>query len=243
MHRILEALKSRDLEPALSWVSEYPNSCWVYVNVGELQECGSALELKLHMLQFLQILQKRGRILALNYLKQHLIPFAALHMAEIQKLSGCLLWADRLETSPYAELIAPNHWDDAAEEIKREFCNLILEQPTKSPLKVTLAAGIEALPGLLNMANEMSAKEWNEMQELPEPLEMPAEFYFRTIYYCAITVHDTKGDAVMMMPCGHMACRECICRWGLGSGDPDHAFQCPYCNFETTEEMCIELHI
>ncbi|RVW57337.1 Protein RMD5-like [Vitis vinifera] len=58
MHLILAAITARNLEPALNWAS---------TNGDKLEQNGSDLELKLHRLQFLEILQKESRDKALKY--------------------------------------------------------------------------------------------------------------------------------------------------------------------------------
>ncbi|KAL6960819.1 hypothetical protein U1Q18_038582 [Sarracenia purpurea var. burkii] len=81
---------------------------------------------------FEEILQNRGRDEALNYARTFLAPFASDHMAEVQKLMACLLWAGKLDSSPYSELLSPSHWDKLAEELNQQFCN-ILGQSCQSP--------------------------------------------------------------------------------------------------------------
>jgi hypothetical protein len=70
---------------------------------------------------------------------------------------GCLLWAGRLEVSPYSDLLAPSHWDTVALEFTRECCNL-LGQAYESPLQVTVSAGSQALPTLIKLATVMANK-------------------------------------------------------------------------------------
>ncbi|MBA0677802.1 hypothetical protein Goari_019190, partial [Gossypium aridum] len=77
MYQILEAMKSRNLEPALKWAA---------ANSDKLKEHGSDLLLGLHQLQFVKILQKGSREEALKYARTNFVPFAGNHMAEIQKL-------------------------------------------------------------------------------------------------------------------------------------------------------------
>ncbi|KAL0450097.1 UNVERIFIED_CONTAM: protein RMD5 [Sesamum latifolium] len=59
MFQILEAMKSRNLEPALNWATN---------NHEQLSQNGSDIELKLHRLQFVEILQNKGRDEALSML-------------------------------------------------------------------------------------------------------------------------------------------------------------------------------
>ncbi|GMI67985.1 hypothetical protein like AT4G37880 [Hibiscus trionum] len=134
MYQILEAMKSRNLEPALKWAA---------TNSDKLKENGSDLPLGLHQLQFVEILQKGSRDEALKYARTNFVPFAGNHMSEIQKLMGCLLYSNRLSESPYAHLLSPTNWDVVAEELTRQFCNL-LGQSNESPLSVTIAAGVQS---------------------------------------------------------------------------------------------------
>ncbi|KAF3435854.1 hypothetical protein FNV43_RR22946 [Rhamnella rubrinervis] len=85
MYQILEAMKVRNLEPALNWV---------YSNREKLKQNGSHLELKLHSLQYMEILQNGAPADALNYAKTYLAPFAFLYKEEIMKLMGCLAFEE-----------------------------------------------------------------------------------------------------------------------------------------------------
>ncbi|XP_048132844.1 protein RMD5 homolog [Rhodamnia argentea] len=114
MYQILEAMKSRNLEPALKWATS---------NCSKLKANGSDLEVKLHRMQFVEILQRGNRDEALKYARSHLAPFASDHLVEIQKLMGCLLWAGRLEQSPYPDLLSAANWDKLAEELTRQSCS------------------------------------------------------------------------------------------------------------------------
>ncbi|KAG2240571.1 hypothetical protein Bca52824_090713 [Brassica carinata] len=62
MYQILEAMKRRDLEPALTWATS---------NSEKLKQARSDLEMKLHSLQFLQISQGQNSQEALIYEETH----------------------------------------------------------------------------------------------------------------------------------------------------------------------------
>jgi hypothetical protein len=56
-------------------------------------------------MRFVQLLQapegeQGGRAPALAYARRHLAPFAGTQLAEIQRLMGCLLFANRLQVPP-----------------------------------------------------------------------------------------------------------------------------------------------
>ncbi|CAA0817242.1 LisH/CRA/RING-U-box domains-containing protein [Striga hermonthica] len=157
MFAILDAIKSRNLMPALTWAA---------ANHEQLNKNGSDIELKLHRLQLVEILEKNGRDDALKHARAFLAPFASTHMSEVQKLMACLLWAGRLDQSPYTELLSPLHWDRLLDELARELCNLI-GQSYESPLSVTVAAGVQGLPTLLKLMNVMMTgrkQEWQTMK-------------------------------------------------------------------------------
>ncbi|KAJ4965967.1 hypothetical protein NE237_017816 [Protea cynaroides] len=165
MYQILEAMGAGNLQPALNWVT---------INREKLAKSDSSLELKFHRLQFM-----------LSITRTYLAQFASLPMDEVQKLMGCLLWAGRLNCSPYAEFLSPTHREKLAEELSQKFCSL-LGQSYESPLSVAIAAGVQGLPILLKLANLMPAKkkEWQTMKHLPVPVDLGREFQFHSIFVC-----------------------------------------------------------
>ncbi|KAG9439960.1 hypothetical protein H6P81_020125 [Aristolochia fimbriata] len=232
MYRILEAMKSRNLGPALTW-SATNREC--------LLKNGSNLELKLHRLQFVEILQKGSRGDALQYARRHLTPFAWTHMAELQKLMCGILWAGRLDQSPYAELLSPTDWEKLAEELTQQFCRL-LGQSYESPLSVAIAAGIQGLPTLLKLMNVMAAKkqEWQVMKQLPVPVDLGREFQFHSIFVCPVSREQgSEENPPMLMPCGHVLCKQSIVKLSKSS---TRTFKCPYCPLEATVAQCRQLY-
>lgn len=234
MFHILEAMKSRDLEPALNWAAR---------NHEQLKQNGSDIELKLHRLQFVEILQNRGRDEALKYARAFLAPFAAKHMAEVQKLMACLLWAGRLDSSPYAELLSSIHWDKLAEELTLQFCNL-MGQSYESPLGVTIAAGVQGLPTLLKLMNVMTGKkqEWQSMKQLPVPVDLDREFQFHSIFVCPVSRDQvSEENPPMLLSCGHVLCKQSITK--LSKNNNTRPFKCPYCPAEVEAGQCRQLYL
>ncbi|XP_078149809.1 protein RMD5 homolog [Carex rostrata] len=233
MHSILQSMKlSHDLGPALAWVAE---------NREKLLQYGSSLELKLHELQYVEMLKAGKRVEALKYARTHLAPLANEHRAEIQKVFACLLWEDRLDQSPYGDLSSPSHWEELATEMVRQFCGL-MGQPFESPLAVTLAAGAEGLPTLLKLAAVMQAKkqEWQEMKQLPVPLDLPKEYQFHSVFVCPVLREQgSEENPPMLMPCGHVLSRQSILKLSKNS---TRAFKCPYCPQEGTVAQCRQLY-
>ena len=131
MYQTLEQIRAGNLSPALAWAKEHQEV---------LRQKKSTLKFKLQRLQFVQFLQRGDRLSALEYARGSFRQYADLHMPEIQRLMGCLLWAGRLQTSPYQDFLAPEHWDAIALEFIRECCGM-LGQGYESPLLVTVSAG------------------------------------------------------------------------------------------------------
>lgn len=72
LHRILEALKARNLEPALKWAAD---------NRQELLQQGSSLEFKLHRMAFINILKQKpdNQNEAIAYARANFQPFVKRH--------------------------------------------------------------------------------------------------------------------------------------------------------------------
>ncbi|CAM8986621.1 unnamed protein product [Rhodiola kirilowii] len=233
LYHILSAMKTGNLEPALTWAS---------TNHVKLRDNGSDLWLKLHHLQFVEILQNSNRDEALEYVRTFLTPFATSHAAEIQKLMPCLLWAQKLDQSPYAGLLSPTHWDTLSDELTRQFCN-ILGQSYESPLSVTVVAGVQALPQLLKLVNvvvEKKQDDWQSIKQLPVPLDMDKEFQFHSIFVCPVSKDQANEDnPPMLMSCGHVLCRQSIAKM---SKNNTKSFKCPYCPKAVEAKLCKQLY-
>jgi hypothetical protein len=234
MYQILQAMQNQNLEPALNWAA---------ANSDKLAQSGSDIVLKLHSMQFIKILQNGGsRDEALHYARTHISPFATSHITDVQKLMTCLLWPGKLEKSPYHALLSPSNWDRLAEELKRQFCNL-LGQSYNSPLSVTVAAGIQVLPALLKFMNVMAGKkqEWRSMNQLPVPIEMEKEFQFHSIFVCPVSKEQaTEENPPMLMSCGHVLCKQSILKMSKNS---TKVFKCPYCPFDIDAAQCKQLYL
>ncbi|XP_073122478.1 protein RMD5 homolog [Henckelia pumila] len=232
MHEILEAMKCRNFEPALNWVA---------ANREKLDESGSDLELKLRKLQFVDILENQGRADALKYARKHLGPLASRHMTEVQKLMGSLLWGANLEKSPYADLVAPIHLEKLTGEIMQAFYNFA-GQSFQNPLKVALAAGLEGLPTLLKLVRLMSPtkQEWQDMKQLPVEVELGEEFRFHSVFVCPVSREQaSEENPPMMLPCGHVLCKQSIHKLSKGNS---RSFKCPYCPLDASAAQCRQLY-
>ncbi|KAL1364973.1 hypothetical protein HN51_013094 [Arachis hypogaea] len=232
MHQILEAMRVKNIQPALTWVS---------ANREKLVQNGFNLEFRIHRLQFIELLRNGNRADALKYARTYLAPFASLQENEFQKLMGCLLYSGRVENSPYPELVSPSNWTEITEELNRQFCTLF-GQSYKSPLSVAMAAGFEGLPTLLKLANVMAVKkhEWQSMKQLPVPLELGKEFHFHSIFVCPVSRDQcSEENPPMLLPCYHVLRKQSIMRLSKSSAQ---VFKCPYCPAVATVANCRQLY-
>lgn len=118
MHRILQHIKNKDLLPALEWAEQ---------NRSRVSPDGkpTAFEFQIHSLQFVSQLQSAGQQAALRYARTHFAPFRSFQR-QIQRLMGCLLFADRpAASSPYADLFDPARWEQVSQEFTRLACGLM----------------------------------------------------------------------------------------------------------------------
>lgn len=232
MYQILEAMKVQNLEPALKWAT---------ANADKLKQNGSDLILKLHSLQFMEILQKGSKDEPLKYARTYLSPFASDHMDSIKKLVVCILWTGKLDRSPYFQLLSATNWDKVAEELTRQFCK-ILGQSYESPLGVTINAGVQGLPPLLKFMNVMAGKkqEWQTMKQLPVPVELEKKYQFHSVFVCPVSKEQsTEENPPMLMSCGHVLCKQSIMKMSKNS---TRSFKCPYCPSDIDATHCKQLN-
>ncbi|KNA08880.1 hypothetical protein SOVF_158730 [Spinacia oleracea] len=232
MYQILEALHTRNLQPALNWVT---------VNHEKLKENGSSLELKLHQVRFMELVQQGSQSDALKYARAHLAPLACSHMDEIQKLMACLVWIGKLEKCPYFKLLAITNWEKLGDELSRQFF-LLLGRSCRLPLAVAVEAGSKTLPSLLKLMNLMGVKtqDWQVMEELPFPVDLGKSFQFHSTFICPVTRDQgTLENPPMLLPCGHVLCRHSILKM---SKNNSRTFKCPYCPLDSSVAQCRQLH-
>ncbi|KAI8810743.1 CTLH/CRA C-terminal to lish motif domain-containing protein [Cladochytrium replicatum] len=230
MYRILEAMRQKDLNPALDWSRQ---------NRGNLD---SYLEFTLEKQQFILLLQQ-DRSMALNYAKGKLPHFAKSNMKEIQRMMCSFLYVRNLEKSPYADFLNPTAWADLERKFTSEYCTL-QGLPTESPLYASVTIGTAALPTIIKMSSIMKDKsglEWTQAGELPVEIPLHPRYRFHSVFACPVSKEmATEENPPMMMECGHVICKESLNR--LCKNNMATRFKCPYCPQESIANAAIRVY-
>ncbi|PTB68218.1 hypothetical protein BBK36DRAFT_1134863 [Trichoderma citrinoviride] len=232
MYNLLSELKNRNLGPAIRWARQ---------NNSRLEAAGSNLEFELCKLQFIWLFkgpqvnglpddERNGQMGALRYAREHFARFQTRHLRDIQQLCGAMVFAPNIEASPYRHIFQiDSAFEDVATSFTREFCSL-LGLSAESPLYVAVTAGSIALPRLIKYTTYMKEKktEWTTENELAFETPLPPSMIYHSIFVCPVSKEQTtEQNPAMMLPCGHVICRESLHNMAKGS-----RYKCPYCPTE-----------
>lgn len=238
MHRVVDALKRGELEPAYAWIEEN-RAALEAKSGGEPPE----LEFLLHRLSFIRLLEAGDRNGAVAFARQSFAPFSQSHTSEIMRLMGSLMYVgSSTASSPYADLTSESRYDAVAHEFTRACCRL-MGQPSNSPLAVVINAGAIALPRLLKLVAVMGSKsqDWNGMTQLPVEIELPDELTFHSIFACPVARDQcTPENPPMVLPCGLVLSKHSIMKLAKGNS---RSFKCPYCPQEVSVSHCRPIHL
>jgi len=261
LNSILESLNRRDLRPALDWAERnrmelnargtltIPSD--VVINNNNDDNPGrvaptptSSLELKLHKLQFIEILKgssggggtpvnyTQNRLDAIKYARAHFPRYVQGHEREVATLMGALMYiGPRFSESPYAHLLSENLWKEIAELFVRDACAL-MGLSVESALAVAVNAGCTALPALLNIKQVMlqHAGVWSAKDELPIEIDLGTNSRYHSIFACPILRQQTSdSNPPLKLTCGHCISRDALNKLSSNSG---HKLKCPYCPVE-----------
>lgn len=192
------------------------------------------LQFELCRLQYLSLL-KTDPIGALKWAQKAFPSFSESHASEIQSLMGCLAYASRLESSPYAHLFQQDNLSAACSALSAAYCT-ILRLPQESAFTQCIRLGSASLPKIqrvMALMKERKGIEWSQQDELPVEIELPNHLRYHSVFVCPVLRQQTTdSNPPMMLPCGHAICQEALGR--LSKGSQHVRFKCPYCPAEST---------
>lgn len=132
---ILDALAAHDCGPALAWCDE---------NRSKLRKFRSKLEFRLRVQEFVEHVRRGARAEAIAHARAHLAPFAAQHMAELQRAVATLAFGPKTACPAYAPLFADSAWAALRDAFLRDLYRH--HNLTPEPLlAIHLQAGLSAL--------------------------------------------------------------------------------------------------
>ncbi|KAI9699933.1 MAG: hypothetical protein M1820_006995 [Bogoriella megaspora] len=244
MYHILHELKQqKNLAPAIRWARDHSR---------QLDQRGSNLEFELCRLQFVALFigydingnpgpADDGPVQAWEYARREFPAFQQRYNKEINQLVGSMAFFQNLGASPYQHIFNNDTaWEDVAQSFTREFCSL-LGLSADSPLYIAATAGAIALPTLVKLRAIMKDKrtEWTTEDELPVDTPLPPGYQFHSIFVCPVSKEQsTENNPPMMMPCGHVICKESLERISKNS-----RFKCPYCPSESHFQDAVQVYL
>ncbi|CAO3635518.1 unnamed protein product [Mucor hiemalis] len=234
MYTVLRQLeKENDLTCAIRWAETHQEG---------LTKLGSTLVFNLHRMRFIQLLLSGNAIDAISYGRVHFNSFGEKHLSEIKRLMTATLYKD-LSDSRYADLTSPTNWILIKQEFQKDFCSL-LNMSAESPLYTSVYVGTTALPVIMKLYTIMSSKkaEWSAQDELPVEIPLEEELRYHSVFACPVSKEQATDDnPPMMMPCGHVICRESLTRLSRNSRASSR-FKCPYCPNESSVDQAIQVY-
>jgi hypothetical protein len=235
IHFVLEALKARNLQPALQWAES---------NRELLLAQSLSLEFRLHKLQFIELVQQGpgSQWQAIEYAK-NFASFASTRSKELQVLMGSLLYIRQgLDNSPYSHLLDPIDWEEIGDIFTRDACTL-LGLSMDSPLSIVVKAGCTALPPLLTIKQVMQQRQcssvWSAKDELPVEIDLGSDCRFHSLFACPILRQQSSdSNPPVRLVCGHVISRDAlnklanVNKWAILPNPIFHKVKCPYCPLE-----------
>lgn len=203
----------------------------------------SSLAFQLCRLQYLYYCSLGKVNEAIQFFKSHSDIFGEKYLKEIKRLTGCLSYIDRLNESPYVDLFYPElPWKQVLQLFIKEY-TAWMKLPCESPLACCLQIGTLALPKILKVSNLMKEKgiEWTTQNELPIEIDVPDDARFHSVFSCPVLKEPSSAsNPPMMIPCGHVICKEALGRLSKGTSSK---FKCPYCPGESTPSLAQRVYI
>ncbi|KAI8998736.1 Sfi1 spindle body protein-domain-containing protein [Trametes punicea] len=208
LHRIMLALKSGNVSPAL---------LWAYYNDDFLEHRSSSLLFHLHRFEYLrQLLSPQPDVAAaIAYARGSFPPFFVHHSAEIGRLMNCATYLplSRFVKSPYADLANPSIQSDLERIFATEYC-ASLGMSRQAPLRVISDIGGGGALARIEKGRKVMRErksEWSQADELPIEIPLSQQNRYHSVFACPVSKEQsTEANPPMMMTCGHVITKESL---------------------------------
>ncbi|KAI0273395.1 hypothetical protein BC834DRAFT_921486 [Gloeopeniophorella convolvens] len=209
LHRILVALRSHDIGPALEWAER---------NRDFLRSRTSSLEFYLHRSEYLRLLFTHDppqQAKAIQYASRYIRPFYSTHAAEFKRLMACLIFVpkERMQASPYEDLTSDSIHLDLENMFATEF-SASLGMSKQPPLRVVGDIGGGGALARIEKGRKIMRErksEWSQTDELPIEVPLPPENRYHSIFACPVSKdQSTEQNPPMMMTCGHVVSKDSL---------------------------------
>jgi macrophage erythroblast attacher len=134
--RVVEALRRRSCAEALAWCAEHRP---------RLRKLRSKLEFRLRVQEMVEMVRGEARLEAVLHARRHLAPWAALHMAELQRAVAAVAFSSGTPCPAYAALFHERRWQQLVELFYQDLYRLH-GLPPGAPLAPGRRAAQGAIP-------------------------------------------------------------------------------------------------
>jgi len=231
---VMKALKSRDAKPALDWVAKNRNSLNKRKTRQILNENqNTSLELRLHSLNFLDVLKNGDVKEAINYAKKNFPSLVPNQESGVSRLMGAVIYpGPALDQSPYAHLAAPSQWEETVNLFWRTACSLF-GVSMESPLAVAVNAGCFALPDMIHTKQILEQCCRPSSQEKLDPeVELSEEYLYHSVFVCPVLKQQTLDSNIpMKLVCGHVISQVALAKLSK-PGYRVFKLKCPSCRLD-----------
>ena len=158
---------------------------------------------------------------ALAYLDTNLKPFYHKYTAEIVRLAGCTVYAQRMRESPYADLASSDLHEELEPMFSKEYCTR-LGMGRQVPLRVVGDIGGGGALARIEKGRKVMRErksEWSQTDELPIEIPLPPENRYHSIFACPVSKEQsTPANPPMMIQCGHVIAKDSLTKLSKAQG-------------------------
>ena len=246
---VIDALKQRNIEPAVSFVTDYSS---------ELSTVNSGVEFFLSKLQFVELILHGKKSEALSYAPKF-ARFASSHSNEIQILMGALMYGSLTPSESnsnnatflyYSSLLNSNIYEDLTEMLISDLCALFgfsnsncgsSRRNQRCHLSTCIEAGCQFLPSLINLNHVMMQGKvgslWSSKEELPIEMNLKICKYHSLVACPILKGATNEENPAMRLYCGHIISRDALNRISSSSSK----MKCPYCPVEQNAKSAVKI--